>query len=74
MVDRDDDSADLPHIVLINDEEQHSLWRADLDIPGGWRQVFGPGSKTECLAYVDTHWTDMRPLSLRRFMEEHPAR
>ena len=51
-----------------------ALWRADLDIPRGWRQVFGPGSKTECLAYVDAHWTDMRPLSLRRFMEEHPSR
>lgn len=69
MVNTDDDSADLPHLVLINDEEQYSLWRADLDIPAGWRQVFGPGGKSECLAYVDEHWTDMRPLSLRKFME-----
>ncbi len=53
------------HLVLINDEEQHSLWRADLRVPAGWRPVHGPASKADCLAYVERVWTDMRPRSLR---------
>ncbi len=50
--------------VLVNDEEQHSLWPADLDVPAGWRAVFD-GTHDECVAYVEEHWTDMRPRSLR---------
>ncbi|HEX4111237.1 MAG TPA: MbtH family NRPS accessory protein [Stellaceae bacterium] len=70
----DDDDIDeelerLPHIVLINHEEQYSLWRADMDIPGGWSQVWGPDTKEACMAWVDEVWTDMRPLSLRKAME-----
>lgn len=70
----DDDDIDeeyekLPHIVLINHEEQYSLWRADIEIPGGWRQVWGPDTKEACMAWVDVVWTDMRPLSLRKAME-----
>jgi len=53
------------HIVLINDEEQYSIWRQDLPIPLGWKQVGSPGSEAECVAYVDQVWTDMRPASLR---------
>jgi MbtH protein len=64
----------LPHIVLINHEEQYSLWRADMDIPGGWRQVWGPDTKEACMAWVDEVWTDMRPLSLRKAMEEDAKR
>lgn len=51
--------------VLVNDEEQHSLWPADLDVPAGWRVVFDGGDHDECVAYVEEHWTDMRPRSLR---------
>jgi MbtH protein len=55
--------------VLINDEEQYSLWLADHDIPAGWRAVGKEGSKAECMAYVDEVWTDMRPRSLREQMD-----
>lgn len=56
--------------VLRNDEEQYSLWLAGLDVPLGWHRVGKEGSKEECSAYVDEVWTDMRPLSLRKKMEE----
>lgn len=69
MSDGDDDNSNVPRIVLINHEEQYSLWRVDVDIPEGWRQVFGPDSEAECMKYVDEVWTDMRPLSLRKLME-----
>ena len=68
--DEEDELNALPHIVLINHEEQYSLWRADMDIPNGWRQCFGPDSRDSCIAWVDKVWTDMRPLSLRKAMEE----
>jgi len=52
-------------LVLVNDEDQHSLWPAFADIPAGWRKAFGEASRTECLEYVEEHWTDIRPKSLR---------
>lgn len=61
--------AQPQHLVLVNDEEQYSLWMADKAIPSGWRQVGAPGSKEACLAYIQEVWTDMRPLSLRKQME-----
>ncbi|MCV7194764.1 MbtH family protein [Mycolicibacterium brumae] len=51
--------------VLVNDEEQHSLWPSFADIPAGWTTVFGEASRAECLSYVETNWTDIRPRSLR---------
>jgi MbtH protein len=56
--------------VLVNDEEQYSLWPTYLAIPSGWRDTGGGGTKEESLAYVNEVWTDMRPLSLRQKMEE----
>ena len=56
------------YIVLINEEEQYSLWRKDIKIPAGWSAVGPEGNKAECMKYVDEVWTDMRPLSLRRSM------
>lgn len=53
------------YIVLINEEEQYSLWLKQKEIPKGWRAVGKEGSKSECSKYVDEVWTDMRPLSLR---------
>lgn len=58
------------YIVLINEEEQYSLWPKQKSIPVGWRAVGKEGSKSECSKYVDEVWTDMRPLSLRRKMAE----
>jgi len=52
-------------LVLVNDEDQHSLWPAFADVPAGWRKVFGEASRADCLAYVEEHWTDIRPESLR---------
>lgn len=54
------------YVVLVNHEEQYSLWLADKQVPLGWTVVGKPGSKSECLDYVREVWTDMRPLSLRR--------
>lgn len=58
------------YTVLVNEEEQYSLWLADLRIPAGWRAVGKSGTKQECLDYVNKVWTDMRPLSLRRAMDQ----
>ncbi|WP_406015872.1 MbtH family NRPS accessory protein [Streptomyces sp. NBC_00984] len=55
--------------VVLNDEEQYSIWWADRDLPAGWRAEGTEGSKEECLAHIDEVWTDMRPASLRRRME-----
>jgi MbtH protein len=57
------------YIVLINEEEQYSLWPKGKKIPPGWKFADKEGSKSECSAYVDSVWTDMRPLSLRRRMD-----
>jgi MbtH protein len=56
--------------VVVNHEEQHSIWPADRDVPTGWRVVGASGTKAECLDYIDQAWTDMRPLSLRRQMAD----
>ena len=56
--------------VVVNDEEQYSIWPADLTDAPGWRHAGKSGTKAECLAYVKEVWTDMRPLSLRRHMEQ----
>jgi MbtH protein len=61
------------YTVLVNDEGQYSLWLADLQVPAGWRSVGKVGTKQECLDYVSEVWTDMRPLSLRKAMEQDKA-
>ena len=60
---------DVPYIVVINDEEQYSIWPEWRQIPAGWRAVGKGGTKDECVAYIDEVWTDMRALSLRLAME-----
>ena len=59
----------IVYTVVINDEEQYSIWPADRDIPPGWRDAGKSGTKEECLAHIKEVWTDMRPLSLRRKMD-----
>jgi MbtH protein len=56
--------------VVVNHEEQYSIWVADRVNPPGWRDAGTSGSKSECLAYIKEFWTDMRPLSLRKQMDE----
>jgi len=56
--------------VVVNHEEQYSIWPVERENPLGWRDAGYTGPKTECLAYIEHIWTDMRPLSLRRGMED----
>lgn len=56
--------------VVVNHEEQYSIWPAWKEIPLGWKAIGKEGPKSECLAYIEEVWTDMRPLSLRKKMEE----
>ena len=56
--------------VVINHEEQYSIWLVDKENAPGWRAVGKSGTKQECLDYIEEVWTDMRPLSLRKSMEE----
>ncbi len=56
--------------VIINKEEQYSLWLADREHPLGWSDAGKTGTKSECEAYIKEVWTDMRPLSLRKKIEE----
>ena len=63
------DDEDFEYRVVINHEEQYSIWPTIKPIPSGWRDVGKAGSKAECLAYIKEVWTDLRPLSLRKAME-----
>ncbi len=54
------------YIVLVNDEEQYSLWPDHKAIPAGWRSVEKRGTKVECLAFIEEVWHDITPLSVRR--------
>jgi len=58
------------YLVLVNHEEQYSLWPSYKPVPLGWRTVGKERTKEECLAYIEEVWTDMRPLSLRKKMAE----
>ncbi|SFK58123.1 MbtH family protein [Methylocapsa palsarum] len=57
------------YVVVVNHEEQYSIWPDYKEIPAGWRAAGKTGPKAECLAYINEVWTDMRPLSLRKKME-----
>lgn len=59
------------HAVVVNHEEQYSIWPADRDVPASWTRTGFTGAEDECLAYIDEHWTDMRPLSLRAWIRDH---
>lgn len=61
---------DAQYRVLVNDEGQHSLWPAFAEVPAGWTVAHPEDSRQACLDYVNEHWTDMRPLSLVRQMED----
>jgi len=67
------DSEDTVFQVVINGEEQYSIWPDYKPVPGGWRTVGKSGVKKECLDYIEQVWTDMRPLSLRQFMASQEA-
>jgi MbtH protein len=56
--------------VVMNDEEQYSIWPADRELPLGWHTAGKQGLKAECLAWIEEVWTDMRPRSLRETMQQ----
>jgi MbtH protein len=58
------------YTVVVNQEGQYSIWLAESAVPDGWSQVGKQGTKAECLAHIATVWTDMRPLSLRKWLAE----
>ncbi len=66
----DSDEDTTIYRVVVNHEEQYSIWPADRENPLGWRDDGTVGTKAECLAHIKEVWTDMRPLSLRKAMEQ----
>lgn len=64
----DEDEDDTLYRVVVNYEEQYSIWPVERDLPTGWRDAGKEGRKDQCLAFINEHWTDMRPLSLRNQM------
>jgi MbtH protein len=63
------DNVDVQsYCVVVNHEEQYSIWLAGRQVPAGWREVGVTGSKAACLAHIKAVWVDMRPLSLRQAM------
>lgn len=63
MAENDKDTE--TYVVVVNQEEQYSIWPVRLEVPGGWRAGGPSGSKDECLDYIARVWTDMSPISLR---------
>ena len=65
MYGENDPDDDQRYTVVVNDEEQYSIWSADARIPAGWREAGRTGTQAECLSYIDEVWTDMTPRSAR---------
>lgn len=70
MTTRDEQEDTRIYKVVLNHEEQYSIWLADRENPLGWTDGGKSGTKAECLEYIKEVWTDMRPLSLRKKMAE----
>ncbi|RLK09867.1 MbtH protein [Micromonospora sp. M71_S20] len=70
----DENIDERAYRVVMNDEEQYSIWLGDRELPLGWRAEGTEGTREECLKRIDEVWTDMRPLSLRRRMEQAAGR
>lgn len=62
------DDEDGQFYVLVNAEDQHSLWPTFAEVPDGWQIVFGADVRRKCVDYVESNWIDMRPRSLREAM------
>jgi MbtH protein len=70
MSSRDEREDTTIYKVVVNHEEQYSIWPADRENALGWNDADKSGTKQECLDYIKEVWTDMRPLSLRKKMDE----
>jgi MbtH protein len=66
----DEEEDTTVYKAVVNHEEQYSIWPAHRDNPLGWRDAGKTGTKADCLEYIKEVWTDMRPLSLRKKMDE----
>ncbi|MGH3939863.1 MAG: MbtH family protein [Pseudonocardiaceae bacterium] len=64
-----DDAVDVVYEVVMNHEEQYSIWPADQEIPAGWNAVGFRGSKPDALDHIEKVWTDITPLSVRQVMQ-----
>ena len=64
------EDPDGTYLVLVNDEGQHSLWPSFVDVPAGWTVALGETTRDACLDYVNANWTDLRPASLIRSMDD----
>ncbi|MFI8889228.1 MbtH family protein [Streptomyces paradoxus] len=62
------------YLVVVNHEEQYSIWFADRELPAGWRPVGEAGTKQECLARIESVWTDLTPLSVRMSLSAPAAK
>ena len=69
---REEQEDSTAYKVVVNHEEQYSIWPADRENAPGWRDAGRSGTRAECLAYIELVWTDMRPLSLRKRMDQSP--
>lgn len=67
------DAEDTEFTVVLNEEEQYSIWPTFKAVPEGWREVSVVGVKTVCLEYIERTWVDMRPRSLREAMARDEA-
>ena len=63
------EDQDAAYTVLANEEGQHSLWPAAIDVPAGWTVLHGPAGRAECVDFINANWTDMRPRSLATLMD-----
>ncbi|MER5387375.1 MbtH family NRPS accessory protein [Streptomyces sp. NPDC002688] len=69
----DEQTDDRVYRVVLNDEEQYSIWAADRDLPAGWHAEGTEGTRQKCLDRIEEVWTDLRPAGLRRRMEQASA-
>jgi MbtH protein len=65
------DDAEGKFLVLMNEEEQYSLWPSFIEVPEGWRTVLDETDRNTCVEFIEKNWTDMRPKSLRDAMDAH---
>ncbi|MFF7489619.1 MbtH family protein [Streptomyces luteogriseus] len=70
----DERQEETRYVVVVNHEEQYSIWPLGREIPDGWKPAGHEGPKDACLAHINEVWTDMRPLSLRLKMETENTR
>lgn len=64
------EAGEPEYTVVVNDEEQHSIWPVGRPVPAGWREIGVTGSRQECLDRIEQLWPDIRPLSVRRGLSD----